>query len=60
MGTFICDRCKKQWPDIFFYSCPKCYPLWVWGEAFFTLGCFFVFPITIILALVAWLCGRFS
>jgi hypothetical protein len=28
MGMFVCDRCKKVWPDVGYFSCPECHPRW--------------------------------
>ena len=60
MGTFVCDKCEKRWPDIGFYCCPECYPrralfhviLSMTGLIVFVIGFF-----AIVLAAIAWFGG---
>jgi hypothetical protein len=59
MGMFICDRCKKRWPDVFFHHCPKCYPHWAWSEAILLFVVFLVCPLGSLAAL-AWFLGLLS
>jgi hypothetical protein len=56
MGTFICDRCKKQWPDVVYFSCPECHPRWALTQAILMIASLFVFPIAV-LAAIAWFAG---
>jgi hypothetical protein len=63
MGTFLCKRCKKQWPDVVYFSCPECHPRWAFfqGMLMFTyyIGCGLMFGVAF-LAAIAWFLGWLS
>ena len=56
MGTFICDKCKKQWDDITNQCCPMCYTRW---DRFYKnlLGAVVCVINIALLAAIAWLLG---
>jgi hypothetical protein len=60
MGTFICARCKKQWPDFAYFSCPECHPRWALFQGIFMgislLGCGLTLAVAFFAA-IAWFVG---
>ena len=60
MGTFLCERCQKRWPDVAYYHCPECYPRWALFDFILLFGGFVVFLIGFWggwVVIVAWAAG---
>ncbi len=56
MGTFICDKCKKQWPDVAYQCCPDCRPCRAWVHTILGIVVILAVGIAEIVA-IAWLVG---
>jgi hypothetical protein len=53
MGTFVCDRCRKQWPDVVYFSCPECHPGWAMGQALLMVMFWCGLPVVLVGVLLA-------
>ena len=59
MGTFICNRCKKRWPDVAYFCCPMCYPRWAIFHTVLLIVSLCVFTIALLTA-IGWFAGWLS
>jgi hypothetical protein len=60
MGTFVCDRCNKRWPDLVCFCCPQCYPHWARFQFAIMMIFYFVLPIVVIASIALFVVWLFS